>query len=471
MEVELQGIETVQEPNKGSSVNESEDEDKTFTIDEALSFMGFGRFQFEMYILTGTIFMADAMEIMLLSFLIPVLNKEWNLAAGEDGLLGSVVFVGMFAGAAFFGVVSDKCGRRFTYLMVLIWVGVVGLASAAAPTFFIFLLCRFLVGMGAAGTHVPYSLFMEYTPNKGRAAALIAVQSWWAVGSVVATALSWAIIPYSGWRLLLVVCAIPSLVIMLFYSRIPESPRYLSVKGRQKEVEEVLQRISKLNQKDLPPGRFVCASPSVDEKLGVRTLLQPNLRLRTLLLWTIWSCLTFSYYGISFITPRFFGDRDVYQVTFITTLSEIPGLIIPAFVLDRLGRKRTLVLGFVIGGLSMLSMLFVKEDVQIILVFIARLCISGVFACAYVYTTEVYPTAIRSTGFGSCSSVGRISSVLTSFMAEDMPIDTAMTIFGFSALLAAMASYRLPVETNGKDLSDFADETNVYSPLGASEDQ
>ncbi len=55
---------------------------------------------------------ADAIEIMILTFLLPVLSEEWDLSASQDGTIGAVVFAGMFGGAIFWPQISDRFGRR-----------------------------------------------------------------------------------------------------------------------------------------------------------------------------------------------------------------------------------------------------------------------------------------------------------------------------------------------------------------------
>ena len=91
------------------------------------------------------------MEMMLLSFLVPALTDEWNLNYLESSLIGSMVFVGMMFGAYFWGVVSDRFGRRLGYMATAIFTGVFGVLSALAPSFYWMLLLRALVGFGLGG--------------------------------------------------------------------------------------------------------------------------------------------------------------------------------------------------------------------------------------------------------------------------------------------------------------------------------
>lgn len=85
----------------------------SFTADEALSRLGFGRFQAFLLVFLGIGWRAEAMEVMLLSFVGPSVKAEWGVAGWEEALITSVVFAGMLLGALVGGLVSDRYGRRY----------------------------------------------------------------------------------------------------------------------------------------------------------------------------------------------------------------------------------------------------------------------------------------------------------------------------------------------------------------------
>jgi hypothetical protein len=85
---------------------------ETYTTDDALAAMGFGKFQALVLAYAGMGWVAEAMELMLLSFVGPLVREEWNVSAQDESLLSSVVFVGMLIGACSWGYISDTYGRR-----------------------------------------------------------------------------------------------------------------------------------------------------------------------------------------------------------------------------------------------------------------------------------------------------------------------------------------------------------------------
>jgi MFS family permease len=100
-----------------------EDGVSTYTVDEALVSMGFGKFQAFVLAYSGMAKISEAMEMMLLSFVGQSVQAEWGLSAQEESLITSVVFLGMLVGAYCWGLVSDNYGRRyvFSYLTVFCW--------------------------------------------------------------------------------------------------------------------------------------------------------------------------------------------------------------------------------------------------------------------------------------------------------------------------------------------------------------
>eukprot|EP01084_Bolivina_argentea_P042867 79017_1 len=98
---------SLQPHGKNQNENES-DINKTYTVDEAITAIGVGPFQYKILIVTGLFWAADAIEMMRLTFLLPILKKEWDLDTGIDGTIGAVVFAGILFGNVFWSNFSDR---------------------------------------------------------------------------------------------------------------------------------------------------------------------------------------------------------------------------------------------------------------------------------------------------------------------------------------------------------------------------
>jgi MFS family permease len=109
---------------------------------------------------------------------------------------------------------------------------VFGFASAFAPSWWAFALCRFLVGIGLGASSVAFSLFAECVPVRHRGVSLIAFELWWSVGTITEVLLAWlALAVFRNWRLLVALSALPMGALLLLSGLVAESPRYFVVRG------------------------------------------------------------------------------------------------------------------------------------------------------------------------------------------------------------------------------------------------
>ncbi|AQK65298.1 Organic cation/carnitine transporter 7 [Zea mays] len=483
-----------------------EGQSASYTVDDALLSSGFGRFQILILSYAGIGLIAEAMEMMLLSFVGPSVQLEWKLTSHQESMITSVVFVGMLIGAYSWGVVSDNYGRRRGFLFTAIMTSGAGFFSAFAPNYLSLISLRFLVGIGLGGGPVLGSWFLEFVPAPTRGTWMVVFSAFWTVGTILEASLAWTIMPKFGWRWLLALSAVPSFLLLLFYAITPESPRFLCMKGRTTEAVDILEKMARLNNVQLPSGRLVSdknieldevsgssesttllagaeESDNLNEDQGsdfggiksVGKLLAPKLIRATLLLWMAFFGNAFAYYGIVLLTSelsngnRICAKEDVesvhstnaslYKNVFISSFAEIPGSFLSAMIVDRFGRKRSMASMLFTSCVFLLPLVFSRTDILTrISLFGARLCISASFTIVYIYAPEIYPTAVRTTGIGIASSVGRIGGILCPLVAvalvHSCQQTTAILLFELVIFLSGLAVSFFPFETKGCRLND-----------------
>ena len=152
-------------------------------------------------------------------------------------------------------------------------------------------------------------------------------------------------------------------------------------------------------------------------------------------------------------------DRLDYGHLLWTTLAEFPGIMITIAMIERLGRRRTMALEFVLVACGLCVLLRCTGDRTLVTaaLFLVRGAASGVFQALYVYTPEVYPTILRSVGLGACSGMARTGAVLTPYVAQVLmkaSLGAAVGVYVVAALGAAIVCFFLPVETKGRELRD-----------------
>eukprot|EP00937_MAST-01D_sp_MAST-1D-sp2_P000977 g977.t1 len=276
------------------------DELREWSVDDALEFIGVGRFQLMALVLCGMVFMGDAVEVMVLGFLQAELQVRWSLSATQAAAISGSVFAGELVGALVAGAAADRYGRRRVFLASAVTVACAGVASSFAGDLSQLLVLRFAVGAGVGGFHVPYDLMAELTPAAHRSDHLLLMVTFYGAGSIMAVGLAWWLLPREGWRSLLLACSVPAMLATLAFPWLPESPRFLTVRGRTDEATAVIERVARANGVRLPPFRL---APEPPEKAGCGALVSRPLRLTSLALWTAWFCFGASLYGLLVLVP------------------------------------------------------------------------------------------------------------------------------------------------------------------------
>ena len=116
----------------------------------ALKHVGFGLFHVLLIAMNGVALMSDAVEVLAISFVLPILREpeEFGVTDSQNALLSSVIFIGMLFGSYCWGGFADVVGRRQVLLLSLALNGAFGLLSAFSPNYTMFIICRFISGIG-----------------------------------------------------------------------------------------------------------------------------------------------------------------------------------------------------------------------------------------------------------------------------------------------------------------------------------
>ncbi|EDV23562.1 uncharacterized protein TRIADDRAFT_27661 [Trichoplax adhaerens] len=458
---------------KRGSFCSSEDNDPT-TLGEIIDSLGFGKYQIRLTFILGCAWVIDAMEMMLLSVIGPILLCEWHLSSWEEAFIATIVFVGFGFGAPIWGWIADIYGRKLGLLLSTFWTFFYGLLCAMSPSYFWIVLTRGLAGFGISGSAQAVTLYSEFLPVKTRARSVVFLQLFSSLGANFEVILALIVMPTLGWRYLVAFSSLPCLAFCFMYKIIPESPRYLLISGQRSKAILILRSIARVNRK-LWHNKDI-KLPSKETRGQIWDLLKAPYTKTTLLMWSIWLCAATLYYGIILMTPVLYTvDRcgkildssnrscickplssDDYRNIVITTIAEFPGMIFAFLVVEKLGRKRTLCLQFLLSAVFLFMLIICSTRVtKTVLIFCIRALISAAFQVAYVYTPEVYPTTFRAIGLGLCSSFARIGAMVTPFLAQVMlPVSDilALCIYAFISCVGAISAILLPIETQGLNM-------------------
>ena len=432
------------------------------TVQEAVDQIGFGRFQKRLLGVCGVTWAADAAEVLLLGFALPAIIAEFGISTAQGGLIATATFAGMLVGAWFWGTISDYVGRRAGFQLTVLIFALFGLLSAFAPSWEWLLVLRFITGFGLGGAlPLDFSLYAEFLPTKNRGRNLVILESFWALGTVIAAGLAWVLVPNFGWRPLLASSAVAAALVLWIRRKIPESPRYLAISGKADEAREVIAGIARENGQPAPEQDLVAGERQ--SGTTVARLWAPGLRQMTLMLWVTWFCISLAYYGIFTWLPQAFVQQgfsslQTYQNTFLLALAQVPGYFSAAYLIERLGRRNTLGLYLLASGVfTFLFAIVTGFGGLLACAMLMSFFALGAWAALYAWTPESYPTEIRTTGMGWASGMARVAGVITPTLGGILfgfALLSALSLWAVAFVIGGITVFLLGVETKRRALSD-----------------
>lgn len=385
--------------------------------------------------LAGTGWMFDAMDVGILSFVIAAITIEWQLSPVEAGWIGSVNSIGMAVGALGFGLLADRIGRKQVFMLTIVLFSVASGLSAFSMTLTVFLILRFFVGAGLGGElPVASTLVSESVEAKERGRVVVLLESFWAAGWLLAALIAYLVIPHFGWRVALIITALPAFYAVYLRRKLPDSPKFVMDGNPKQSVVE----------------KFVLVWSKKYAK-------------RTLMLWIVWFTVVFSYYGMFLWLPsvmvlKGFSMIKSFGYVLIMTLAQLPGYFTAAWLIERAGRK--FVLSTYLIGTAVCAVAFGNADtLPILLLFGALLSFFnlGAWGALYAYSPEQYPTSIRATGSGMAAAVGRVGGIFGPLLVGSMlgagyGFGMIFSVFCGAILVGVLAVVLLGTETKQLEL-------------------
>ncbi len=217
------------------------------TRNERLDRLPFNKAHRKLLVASGIGWAFDAMDVGLVSFVVAAIaaDPHFNLTPTEKSWVLSIGFVGMAIGAAVGGFIADRVGRKTVFTATLIIFGIANGAMALSWSLGMLLGARLIIGLGlGAELPVASTLVSEFSPTKQRGRMTVLLESFWAVGWIVAAMIGYFVIPNTGdwgWRWALAIGALPLLYAIVTRVHIPESVRFLEAKGREDEAEKAVR--------------------------------------------------------------------------------------------------------------------------------------------------------------------------------------------------------------------------------------
>src|SRR5215208_5684742 len=391
-------------------------------VEAALGAAGFTPFHRKAVAITGIAWTFVAMEILLVGFTLPLFGSLWGLSATWLGWIGASALAGSLVGSLLLGRLADQIGRRQIFQASILWYSILTALTALAWGPASLLTLRFLAGIGLGGMLVvDPSLLAEYLPPQRRGRYLVLLDFFWPIGLLIAIGLSW-----------------------IFLDRLAEAAGVLGGITSQPISSESL-------------------AVSVEPSSSPRELLGGRLRATSLVIVLVWIALNVSYYGLFIWLPGVLtGEGRItlnpYVLLALVALAQFPGYAASLWLVEAWGRRPTLAAFLALGGASALTFAFARSTaVYVAALFFVGFFNLGAWGAVYPYTSELFPTRLRSTAFGMVEGVGKAAAIAGPYLFGYLLDTTGATVWSLTFVAAVMAAGALVTllgrETRGAKLT------------------
>lgn len=391
----------------------------------------------------------DGFDLQVMALTVPALSQAWGLPPPQFSAALSASLFGMGLGAAFLAPLGDRYGRRAMLVLSLIAVGIGALACAGAQNVTQLAVFRFITGIGL-GVSMPNAIALtaDYAPRARRSAIVTAMYCNTATGALLAGLSAPWIVARLGWQGPFLVGGVLPIAAALLLLVTPESLKFLlHRRPGHASIARILRRIAPAAD---PATVYVAPPPDVSSG-GMRDLFAPSYRLRTLWLWLAFAMNAFILYLLVSWLPTLllaagWSASQAQQAVAFNQAGGILGGLLLAWLMDRLGGERILLVGFLVSAASLLLFLVAPSGFWTwgALLLVIGACIGGAQFALPSLGTRYYPAAILSTGTGWGSAAARVGAFVApllggALMAGGMTTQNLLTLLALPALVAAVA--------------------------------
>ncbi|XP_022216949.2 organic cation transporter protein-like [Drosophila obscura] len=363
-------------------------------------------------------------------------KDEWMLS-----MVGTINNVGQFVGIPLGGFFADRYGRRTMLAIAGALSAFMGVIRSLSTNYYMFLAFEFLdMAVGSTLFPTAFLLAIELVGPKRRVAAATIITIFYSLGEAF---LGFLASQVQHWRWLLRVLYAPAVLQILFLWILPESVRWLLSQGSEERAAAVLRRAARINKRPLPDEQLDELLATNRQKLSQANESQyPIMKavrffsLRILNCCLCWFTHTLIALGLSLNSVNLGGNK--YTNFMLNGFIQIPGLLLPLIIMDRIGRRYSLCASMLLCAVCMGASAGIAADNYagaLTLFLIGKLAITCSFQILYFFTSEIFPTNVRNSLLSLCSMVGRIGSML----APQTPLLAKYYLYAPQILFASFA--------------------------------
>jgi MFS transporter, AAHS family, benzoate transport protein len=392
----------------------------------------------------------DGYDLAVAGIALPSIMKEMGVDPTSAGFMVSSALFGMMFGAIFLGTIADKIGRRWAIAICILLFSVFTSAAGFTHDPVTFSVLRFFAGLGIGGVMPNVVAQMtEYSPRKIRTTLTTLMFSGYSVGGMLAALLGKGLIETYGWSSVFIAAGVPVLLIPFILKSIPESMPFLIKENRLDELKKIVTRMEP-SYAAHAGDRFALPSEDQADNAPIRHLFQEGRGFSTVMFWiTFFMCLFMVYALSSWLTKLMAsaGYSLGSALTFVLVLNfgAMIGAIGGGWLADRFHIKYVLIGMYALAAVSITLLGYkVSTEMLFVLVGLAGASTIGTQIVTYAYAGQFYPMAVRSTGIGWASGVGRSGAILApivigTLVGMALPLQQNFLAIAIPAVIATLA--------------------------------
>ncbi len=422
------------------------------------------RFHYKIFAYASGSTFIDGYIIGIIAVALSVMHTQFDLSVTMMGLIGMATLAGMFVGGIIGGYLTDIVGRKTMFLIDMLVMLIVSILQFYVNDPSQLVLLRFILGI-AIGADYPIAgaLMAEFSPKKNRGSLLGGLNGFWYVGYASSFLVGYLLLSLgdASWRWMLLSSAIPVALMLIARFNMPESPLWLASKGKEKEANALVQKIF---------GEHVIMSdePKTQKKTTFFGMFRNGYGKWIFFVSAFWSLSVIPTFGIGTYIPEIlaqFGFADgsrEYLGSAIINMVYLVGLLPALYLVEKYGRRPTLILPFLISGIALLilgatSGLNIPFGLILLLFIVYGTFNTAMGAHQWIYPNELFPTHIRGTAMGFITGVTRFASAIGTFVFPfflgNFGLAVTLYICGALLFLGFLISLFMAPETKNMSLA------------------
>lgn len=342
-------------------------------------------------------------------------------------MIGTANNIGRFLFMPMMSYFSDQYGRRSILIVGVFSSAIFAYIRSYAPNYGTFLVFELLdSGIGSVTYSASFILAMEWIGVKDRVLVGAIVMTSYPFGQLF---LGFTARLVRNFRYLLRIIYGPGFLILIYFWIAPESIRWLIINKKKSRLINTLQKAEHINGMKISEQTWHVFGiklqeqsnvnerndPSIQSSQGYRQIIKRRILLKRFLVCAfIWLTSAFVSYGISLTSIALAGDK--YVNFMVIAIAGVPAMLLYYFLMESCGRRWTLCSSFLICGASIIGSKLLPAHFSVLsitLFFIGKIFITVAFGSLYVYTSELWPTFMRHSIMGLCSTIGRVGAIFS----------------------------------------------------------